>query len=433
MKRALEAVLASSWAIMPEWLETISSIADREHEYAGNLDALEKKLGRPLGNTMSVTVRDGVATIPFEGPMFRRANMMTAYSGASAYSDLAKEFTAAIEDPSVRAIIGYFDTPGGEVNGASELAAMIKEARGKKPMVAYVGGMMCSAGAWIGSAFDSIVAADTSMIGSIGTQMGMTVREPRAGEKSYRFVSSQSPFKNADPSTEAGAQQAQRTVDQLSAVFIKALADNRGTTEANVLEKYGQGSVFVASDALDRGMIDSIGTYESLLTSLSNQRNSQMDYSKLTGAVLAENRPDLVAEIRAEAAASVPNADALRAEGAANERARIAAVREQSLPGHEALIEQLAADGKTTGPEAAVAVLAAERTRTAGAAAARAADAIPPVASAPASEGDDSVPGYAADGSSLDKAKLDAAAKKYMAENPGTDYIAAVKAVQKGE
>ncbi len=43
------------------------------------------------------------------------------------------------------------------------------------------------------------------------------------------------------------------------------------------------------------------------------------------------------------------------------ERARIQAVRCQCIPGHEALIEQLAFDGKTTGPEAAAAVLAAEQ------------------------------------------------------------------------
>jgi len=47
--------------------------------------------------------------------------------------------------------------------------------------------------------------------------------------------------------------------------------------------------------------------------------------------------------------------------GAEFERARIKAVEEQSMPGHEALIEQLKFDGHTTGGQAAVQVLAAER------------------------------------------------------------------------
>lgn len=47
--------------------------------------------------------------------------------------------------------------------------------------------------------------------------------------------------------------------------------------------------------------------------------------------------------------------------GAESERKRIEAVEAQSLVGHEALIAQLKADGKTTGDQAAVLVLGAER------------------------------------------------------------------------
>jgi hypothetical protein len=49
------------------------------------------------------------------------------------------------------------------------------------------------------------------------------------------------------------------------------------------------------------------------------------------------------------------------AEGGRIERERIRAVRAQALPGHEALIEELANDGVTTGSEAAQRILAAER------------------------------------------------------------------------
>jgi hypothetical protein len=66
---------------------------------------------------------------------------------------------------------------------------------------------------------------------------------------------------------------------------------------------------------------------------------------------LERDHPALVAQLRTE----------FQAAGAAAERDRIAAVRAQSLPGHEALVEQLAADGKTSGPEAAAAIVAAER------------------------------------------------------------------------
>lgn len=50
-------------------------------------------------------------------------------------------------------------------------------------------------------------------------------------------------------------------------------------------------------------------------------------------------------------------------EGAETERKRIQEVESQSLPGHEALIKTMKYDGKTTGPEAAVQILAAEKNK----------------------------------------------------------------------
>lgn len=368
MKRAIDAVLAQPWAIADGWLDTIADIATRESEYHGNLEALEAKLGRPLGNTMKTTVRDGVAVIPFEGPLFRRANLMTEYSGASSYDTLATDFTAALEDPSVKAIIGYFDTPGGQVNGASELAAMIAAARGKKPMVAFAGGTMASAGLWIGSAFDRIVAADTAIVGSVGAQAGYTVREPKPGEKSYRFVSSQSPLKNADPGTEAGAAESQKMVNDLAQVFIDSLAANRGTTSEKVLELYGQGAVFVAGEALKRGMIDAIGTFENLFSQLSNEVKS-MDFASLTVASLTDNRPDLVKAISDQAVASIekPDLAAIRAEGAEAERKRIAGIEALSMPGAEEVIAAAKADASATPESTAMKVLAAVRENPAAA------------------------------------------------------------------
>ena len=143
-------------------------------------------------------------------------------------------------------------------------------------------------------------------------------------------------------------------------------------------------------------------------------------------------------ELAAKFAAEHPAAAALvRAEGAEGERTRIQAVREQLMPGHEALIEQLAADGKTTAGEAAMAVNAAERARVNSIAAARAEDAPAPVPTSTERTEEDTEPqatgmrapaGFAIDPAS---AKLDTDARAYMAAHAGTDYMAAIKAVQK--
>lgn len=348
--RALEAVLATQWAIMPETLELIASIASREHEYAGNVEALEAKLGRPLGNTMTASVRGGVASIPIEGPLFRRANLMTQFSGATSYEVAARDLTAALEDPSVRAVMLQIDSPGGEVSGTSELAAMIRSA--SKPVWAHISGTGASAAYWLASAADKIIAADTAVIGSIGVQVGYRARDAQPGERSVRFVSTQSPLKNADPETEAGAAGVQAMVDDLAAVFVSAVAAGRNVTVDTVLAQFGRGGVMVAEKAAINGMIDSIGTFEGALSALQKELDS-MDYSALTVAGLTENRADLVAAIRSEALASVEkvDAEAIRAEGAAAERARIVAIEALAVPGTDALIAGFKADG--TEPAAA--------------------------------------------------------------------------------
>ena len=70
---------------------------------------------------------------------------------------------------------------------------------------------------------------------------------------------------------------------------------------------------------------------------------------------LKAEHPDVFEAIKAEGMAEG------QAQGATAERQRIQDVLAQALPGHEALVQTLAFDGKTTGPEAASAVLAAER------------------------------------------------------------------------
>lgn len=79
---------------------------------------------------------------------------------------------------------------------------------------------------------------------------------------------------------------------------------------------------------------------------------------------LKKEHPELVAAIEQGATAGMDEKmEAARQAGAVAERERIQAVLDQGkgLPGHDDLIARLAFDGKTTGPEAAVQVLAAEK------------------------------------------------------------------------
>lgn len=134
------------------------------------------------------------------------------------------------------------------------------------------------------------------------------------------------------------------------------------------------------------------------------------------------------------AAENAEAAQILRDEGRTQELARVADIRSRSMPGYEALVEEMAADGKTTGPEAADRLLSAIKADNGDPVRKRRADAIAPIDQADGEDAPSPVIPARADGRPVDiaRARIDSMAKRYQAEHPGTDYIAAVKAVSKG-
>lgn len=387
---ALDAVLSHPWAIEPKWLGTICDIAQRH-----NLDprALEQRLGRPLENTQKATVRDGVATIPITGPIFPKANLMTELSGATSLDILARDFTAAVDDDAVGAIILDIESPGGVGIGIAEAADMIAEARPQKPVVAYVGGWAASAAYWLASAAGEIVLHESAFVGSIGVVTAVPVQEQpdRDGYRAIEVVSSNAPAKRADPRTDEGLAEIRAEIDALEQVFIAQVARNREVTAAAVVERFGRGGVKIGMAAINAGMADRLGTYEGLQAELAarvagaefrpgvatpsainanaapatrhQQNEDNMSLDTLTVEQLDAARPDLVAAIRQDAVTRADDKAYAKgmSEGAEAERARILAIQALAEPGHEELIASCIDDPVCTADQAAGRLLAAQR------------------------------------------------------------------------
>lgn len=265
--RAFDLIIQTPWAITEDALRQMLEIATRENL---SPQAVAAQLGRPLDYTRTVKVRDGVATIPVDGPIFRRANLFTEISGATSVEVLATDFHTALHDPAVASILFEIDSPGGEAAGVHEFANMVYAARGQKPITAYVSDLGASAAYWIASAADEIVADDAAFLGSIGVVAA--VPDPtKRNAREIEFVSSQSPKKRADPTTEAGRTQIQRMVDDLADVFIGAVARNRGVTAETVLERFGAGGLLIGRQAVEAGLADRLGSFESTVTALSQR------------------------------------------------------------------------------------------------------------------------------------------------------------------
>jgi signal peptide peptidase SppA len=263
----------------------------------------------------SVRIRDGVAVISVMGPIFSRADLFTEISGATSIETLALRFGEAVSAEDVKAIVLHIDSPGGQITGVHEFAGQIFAARDIKPVVAYVSGLGTSAAYWLASAAQRVVADETAMLGSIGVVAAWTddkeARKSR-GLTDYEVVSSQSPNKRLDPTSEEGRSALQRMLDETADIFISDIARNRGKRAATVTGQFGRGGIMLAAEAVKVGMADEIGSLEDVIAALSGaggaSRKDRDDLivrknkeTRMDKAELAQKHPELLAQIQAEA------------------------------------------------------------------------------------------------------------------------------------
>ena len=366
---ALHLVTGTPWAIMEPALKSITEIADRTEVNLDTLrqwkpEAVEAVDGQASRNG-NFTIRDGVAIVDVQGPIFRHANLLTDFSGATSLALLAKDFNAALTDGDVKSILLNIDSPGGQADGIAEFADMVRAAQSFKPVDAFIGGMGASAAYWIASAAGNITISQTGFAGSIGvvaTIQDTSERDAAEGVKTLKFISSVSPNKQLDPATDEGGAEIQSIVDGLAAVFVNAVAGFRGVSAETVLSRFGQGGVMMGADAVASGLVDAVGSFEGMLESMVSQNSVTLEGETMaedtTATVEATAQPVTLESVRA----GYPDiAAALTAEGATAERGRILGIEANALPGHDTLIAEMKADGTTTPEQAAVKVLNAER------------------------------------------------------------------------
>jgi signal peptide peptidase SppA len=277
--RLFDAIIDTPWAITEGALQTILEIVAGEVVDLANvaawkrtsIEAVEAEMGQPMDDARTITVRDGVATILVQGPIVRYADFFSEMSGATSIDTLARDFRRAVSEASVHAIVLLIDSPGGAVNGTNEFAEMVYAAREVKPVVAYVAHLGASAAYWIASACSEVVCDATAALGSIGVVMAM--RDPsKQSARDLEFVSSQSPNKRPNPTTERGRVQIQAMVDATADVFVHTVARNRGVTPETVVTRFGQGGLLVGRQAVDAGLADRLGSYEGVLAELQQRK-----------------------------------------------------------------------------------------------------------------------------------------------------------------
>ncbi|MCP2080745.1 UNVERIFIED_ORG: ClpP class serine protease [Methylorubrum zatmanii] len=291
MTRALHALTAEPWAIRPDYLHHLASLAtldriERAERRSAEGEAwvrqdLQATVGGPVrrldGARYAVTTADGVAIVPITGPIFPRANLMTEMSGSVSATMVANDLRLAQANPDVGAIMLLVDSPGGSPTGMNALADQIYAMRGRKRVLAHVSGAAASAAYWLATAASELVVEKTGMVGSIGVVAAVSKQvEPDAsGSLSIEIVSSSAPNKRPDPQTDDGAAEIRAILDGIEAQFIADVARGRGTTVAKVKSDFGAGGMKIGAAAVAAGMADRVQTYERSLSELARTASTE--------------------------------------------------------------------------------------------------------------------------------------------------------------
>ena len=322
----LSLLFNTPWAILPAKLQAMTEVLQlRLQGVMFTAEEIRARVGESAQGGAMPMMSGSVAVLPLRGVISQRANLITQSSGGTSAEAFGKAFMGAMESDSVKAIVLDIDSPGGSVHGISELADLIFEARGPKPIVA-VGNPEAASGAYfLGSQADEFVSIPTGLVGSIGVlteHIDRSKAEAMAGLKTTLIAAGT--FKTEgnphEPLSTAGRQHEQSMVDSFYEMFVGAVARGRGVSPETVRDGFGQGRMLGSKAALEAGMIDRIATLEEVITGLGGGQSAsgttsirtaprsgsgdgtqevQVDEKKIRAALAVDEGVDIVEAITA--------------------------------------------------------------------------------------------------------------------------------------
>lgn len=370
-------IMTAPWAIVPAKLQEIREVY-ATHMKGEKIDLKALKSAREMiapsiDEQRGYQIDRGVAIISVDGVLTKNRTFFSYLFGGTSMRDIGDAVRNAIDDSQVHSILLRIDSPGGTVDGTEELATQIRAARQQKPVIALADGMMASAAYWIGSAADTVyISGSTTEVGSIGvvaSHVDVSEQDRMFGEKyteitagKYKRIASMH-----KPLSEEGRAYIQDQVDDLYKIFVDSVAEFRGRSVEQMLEA-ADGKVFIGRKAVEMGLVDGISSLDEIITKLQEENSMNLEELKtkfpdVYRAAAEEGKALGVSEGvetgKTEGYAAGKQ-DGMK-EGAEAERARIQAVEGALIEGHEDLVNSMKYDGKTTGPEAALKVIAAEK------------------------------------------------------------------------
>lgn len=338
------------------------------------------------------TQNGSVRVIPVLGVIAPRASMVNQCSQPQGTSveGLREAIQSALDDGDTSSLLMAFDTPGGSVDGISELAAFIREAREQKPIYAIASYQALSAGWWLAAQATKVFVTGGGRIGSMGiVQVAIDgvarLRSQEKGEVKVISSASKKVVSATDSKmTTESLQAIVRDLDVYHALFVADVAAGRGVDKEQAA-LWADGDVHVGEAAVQLGLADAVASFESVLAEAGAEAMKEPRMPAQTGKTAArttsasraeaapppqepsaEDMPDdeeddekddeegedaggttVTVETKPAAKSTTRRRTDARADGVRQERERQAAIRAMAEADQAELVAQLVDDGSS--------------------------------------------------------------------------------------
>jgi protease-4 len=180
--------------------------------------------------------------------------------------DVVRQLKKYREDSGIKGIVLRIDSPGGAVVPSQEMYEEVKKTREVKPVIVSMGSVAASGGYYVACGASRLVANRGTLTGSIGViseflqlhealaKLGIDVKTIKAG----KMKDAGSSTRRMDPDHEKYFQQ---IMDQVHKQFITVVEGARELEHSEALA-IADGRVFTGEQAVELGLVDTLGTYE---------------------------------------------------------------------------------------------------------------------------------------------------------------------------
>jgi len=211
-----------------------------------------------------VSVENGTAVIPVDGPLSYEFTGIAALCGMTTYQQLESDVEEAIRQGADRIALDV-SSPGGEAYHNFETAAYIRDIcqENDVSLLAYVDGTSASAAYALTCVADEIIVNPMAKVGSIGVVIKIFNELPKevAEGTELTFIyagESKIPYNEDGTFKEQFKEGLQEDVDKLYTQFVDFVSDNISMTPSQVMAT--QAEMFDAQEATDMGLADRIMT-----------------------------------------------------------------------------------------------------------------------------------------------------------------------------